>query len=52
MDRGGEGDGSSRELTHGGAAGTSFVENNMRPLEYRILKYLPGTNYTYLQVLI
>lgn len=46
---GGDG-GSAAELTHGGAAGTTFVENNFRPLEYRILKYMKGTNNTYLQV--
>lgn len=50
VNRGGEGYHSATDLTYGAAAGTAFVENNMRPLEYRILKYLPGTNYTYLQV--
>ena len=47
--RGGDG-GSSNILTHGGAAGTTYVENNFRPLEYRILKYMKGTNNTYFQV--
>ena len=47
--RGGDG-GSSNILTHGGAAGTSYVENNFRPLEYRILKHLKGTNTSYFQV--
>ena len=47
--RGGSGSG-VYELQHGGAAGTTFLENNLRPLEYRILKYLEDTNDTYLQV--
>jgi hypothetical protein len=48
-DAGGVG-GRGKETVNGGAAGTTYVENNMRPLEYRILKYLPGTNFTYLAV--
>lgn len=44
--RGGEGNSSS----DGAAAGTTFVKNNMRPLEYRILKYLKGTNISYFEV--
>ena len=48
-DRGGSG-GSSWDLTRGAAAGTVYVENNFRPLEYRILKYMPGTNDTYFEV--
>ena len=48
-DRGGSG-GSNWEIARGAAAGTVYVENNNRPLEYRILKYLPGTNYTYFEV--
>ena len=47
--RGGDG-GSSKVLTHGAAAGTTYVENNFRPLAYRILKYMKGTNNTYFQV--
>ena len=49
INRGGLGSGSFK-LSRGAAAGTSFVENNLRPLEYRILKYLKGTNETYFQV--
>lgn len=49
INRGGLGYGSFK-LSHAAAAGTSFVENNLRPLEYRILKYLKGTNETYFQV--
>jgi Uri superfamily endonuclease len=47
--RGGDG-GSSKVLTHGAAAGTTYVENNFRPLAYRILKHMKGTNNTYFQV--
>ena len=48
-DRGGSG-GKTWEITRGAAAGTVYVENNNRPLEYRILKYMPDTNYTYFEV--
>ena len=48
-DRGGQGVGNYK-LTRGGAAGTIFVENNLRPLEYRLLKYMKTTNDTYFQV--
>lgn len=48
-DRGGSG-GAGYEVTHGAAAGTVFVENNLRPLSYRVLKYAPGTNETHLEV--
>ncbi|KAK3101710.1 hypothetical protein FSP39_005732 [Pinctada imbricata] len=47
--RGGSG-GPNHELSHGAAAGTTYVENNYRPLEYRILKYMKGTNNTYFRV--
>lgn len=47
--KGGDG-GGSHVLDHGGAAGTLYVEENMRPLQYRELKYLEGTNNTYFQV--
>ena len=49
VDRGGAG-GSGYELTRGGAAGTAYVANQQRPLSYRELKYMPGTNETYFQV--
>ncbi|XP_033745589.1 uncharacterized protein LOC117331103 [Pecten maximus] len=42
--------GTGASSASGAPAGTTFVENNMRPLEYRILKYMPGTNTTYFQV--
>jgi hypothetical protein len=29
---------------------STYVENNFRPLAYRILKYMKGTNNTYFQV--
>ena len=48
-DRGGSG-GKNWEITRGAAAGTVYVENNNRPLEYRILKYMPDTNNTYFEV--
>ena len=48
--RGGSGGTSSNDLTYGAAAGTSYVAENQRPLEYRILKYLEGTNHTYFEV--
>lgn len=48
-DAGGAG-GSGVEAFHGGAAGTTYIENNWRPLEYRILKYNKETNSTYFQV--
>ena len=48
-DRGGSG-GGSNGVTYGGAAGTAYVAENQRPLEYRILKYSPVTNHTYFQV--
>ena len=38
VNNGGTG-GLENEHSHGGAAGTSYVSNNKRPLEYRILKY-------------
>ena len=38
VNNGGQG-GSLHEDSHAGAAGTTFVKNNRRPLEYRILKY-------------
>ena len=38
---GGQG-GPLHEDSHAGAAGTTYVENNNRPLEYRILKYRPS----------
>ncbi len=47
-DCGGVGGMGSLEL--GAAAGTAFLENNLRPLEYRILKYLKDENTTYFQV--
>ena len=50
INRGGSGAG-AYDLTRGGAAGTAFVANQQRPLSYRELKYLPGTNNTYFQVL-
>ena len=48
-DRGGAG-GNNYKLDRGAAAGTIFLENNLRTLEYRILKYAPETNDTYFQV--
>lgn len=36
--------------SHAGAAGTTFVKNNKRPLEYRILKYMPGSSVAYFEV--
>ncbi|KAK3576663.1 hypothetical protein CHS0354_004948 [Potamilus streckersoni] len=42
--------GTGHTASHGGAAGTTYVEENKRPQQYRILKYLHGTNNTYLQV--
>ena len=42
--------GAGYETRHGAAAGTTYVENNRRPLEYRVLKYRQGTNTTYLAV--
>lgn len=48
-DRGGSGKG-SYILDHGAAAGTVYVEENLRPLEYRIRKYLKSTNTTLLDV--
>ena len=48
-DAGGSG-GAGYEQRHGGAAGTTYVENNNRPLEYRTLKYREGTNTTYFAV--
>ena len=50
INNGGSGDSNDTSTNNGGAAGTTFVENNLRPLQYRILKYLKETNYTYLQV--
>ena len=38
VNNGGQG-GTLYEDSHAGAAGTTFVKNNNRPLEYRILKY-------------
>ena len=48
-DCGGSGTGSNT-LSRGAAAGTAFIENNLRPLQYRVLKYREGTNNTYFQV--
>ena len=42
--------GAGFQTRHGGAAGTTYVQNNRRPLEYRILKYMEGTNTTYFEV--
>ncbi|KAL4230251.1 hypothetical protein ACF0H5_010637 [Mactra antiquata] len=36
--------------SHAAAAGTTFVKNNRRPLEYRVLKYMEGSNITYFEV--
>ncbi|KAK3755992.1 hypothetical protein QZH41_003345 [Actinostola sp. cb2023] len=45
-DRGGIG----RDNSSSAPAGTLYKEENLRPLEYRHLKYLPGTNVTLLAV--
>lgn len=47
--RGGDG-GPGKKVSHGAAAGTTYVENNFRPLEYRILKYMKESNQTYFRV--
>ena len=47
--RGGTGAGVFR-TAHAAAAGTAYIENNMRPLQYRHLKYATSTNETYFQV--
>ena len=47
--RGGDG-GPGKTVSHGAAAGTTYVENNFRPLEYRILKYMKDSNQTYFRV--
>ena len=45
-DRGGEGS----SATYGAPAGTIYKEENLRPLQYRHLKYSKTTNSTYLAV--
>ncbi|XP_070533134.1 uncharacterized protein [Ptychodera flava] len=48
-DRGGSGSG-NYNLSHGAAAGSVYVEENTRPLQYRIAKYLKELNTTFLDV--
>ena len=50
VNHGGLGGSTTTRASHGGAAGTTFVKNNKRQLEYRILKYIKGTNLTYFDV--
>lgn len=47
---GGVGGTNSTYENHAGPAGTTFVKNNRRPLEYRIVKYLPGSHTKYFEV--
>ena len=46
---GGDGDGSNTQ-THSGASGTTYKEENLRELEYRLKKYDPVHNTTFLAV--
>ncbi|XP_072025321.1 uncharacterized protein [Amphiura filiformis] len=48
IDRGGEG-GIAHPLDHGAAAGTAYLEENLRPLQYRKRKYIKSTNETLLE---
>ena len=50
LNNGGVGGTTSTYENHAGPAGTTFVKNNNRPLEYRILKYLPGSSIKYFEV--
>ncbi|PIK61107.1 Tenascin-X [Apostichopus japonicus] len=49
VDHGGIGSGQNIE-SYGAAAGSAYVEENLRPLPYRKVKYLKGTNTTLLEV--
>ncbi|KAH3880014.1 hypothetical protein DPMN_003926 [Dreissena polymorpha] len=46
----GQGGTADKRESHAGAAGTSFVKNNLRPLEYRIVKYMKGSSIKYFEV--
>lgn len=50
VNNGGVGGTNATYENHAGPAGTTFVKNNKRPLEYRILKYMPGSNIKYFEV--
>jgi hypothetical protein len=50
LNEGGVGGTIDTKHSHAGAAGTTYVKNNRRPLEYRILKYMKGSNITYFEV--
>ena len=47
-DRGGS-EGVGNEVSREAAAGTVFVENDVRPFSYMVLKHTPGTNSTHLE---
>ena len=50
INQGGMSEDNSTLHSHAGAAGTTFVKNNKRPLEYRIVKYKPGSSTKYFEV--
>ena len=50
VNQGGVGGSNATYENHAAAAGTTFVKNNKRPLEYRILKYMEGSSVKYFEV--